>query len=334
MKENGKQVKNGKAFEYALATTYYEELVKLGINVVINKDRSFYNTEKCFRQVDDNAKNRFVVASKATFNTLVKIEPGLTSPQNENDVLQIRLASDAEGQKGDVRDIIFSRPLSKWEIGISAKNNNEDAKHSRLGPRKNNPNEDWGRNWFGIESTDEFWEEFNPVLKRIEVYQSNGITKWDEIKEKKEDEIYKPALNAFKHEIERQKENNKNLPNALTSYIIGKKPFYKVIKDDNNNLVIVKAFNIKGGLNKALNNHDAKYRTSKIEYPTRIIHFDFSEKRGQKNTLEMVLNKGWSISFRIHNAKKNLDNSLKFAVTLTGNPPVLFSQFLFQEDDL
>ena len=64
---------------------------------------------------------------------------------------------------------------------------------------------------------------------------------------------------------------------------------------------------------------------------TEIIKFDFSKKRGQKNTLEMVLNKGWSISFRIHNANKKLDNSLKFAVKLIGNPPVLFSQFLFQE---
>ena len=169
------------------------------------------------------------------------------------------------------------------------------------------------------------------MLKRIEKYQSNGITKWDEIKDKKEDEIYIPALRAFKHEIERQNGNIKNFPNALTSYIIGKKPFYKVIKDDINNLVIVKAFNIKGGLNKSINNQTAKFRTAKIVFPTEIIKFDFSEKRGQKNTLEMVLNKGWSISFRIHNADKNLDNSLKFAVKLTGNPPVLFSQFLFQE---
>ena len=37
MKEEGKQVKNGKAFEYALAITYKEELEKMGLLVFIEK---------------------------------------------------------------------------------------------------------------------------------------------------------------------------------------------------------------------------------------------------------------------------------------------------------
>lgn len=47
-------------------------------------------------------------------------------------------------------------------------------------------------------------------------------------------------------------------------------------------------------------------------------------------TLNMVLDGGWSISFRIHNAEKKVVPSLKFDINLTGNPPVLFTQHLFQ----
>lgn len=55
---------------------------------------------------------------------MVKIEPGLTTQQGERDELLIRIANDAEGIGGDVRDIIFCRKYTSWEIGI-AKNNHE-----------------------------------------------------------------------------------------------------------------------------------------------------------------------------------------------------------------
>jgi len=68
-------------------------------------------------------------------------------------------------------------------------------------------------------------------------------------------------------------------------------------------------------------------------FPTKIVHFDFpEEKDGLKNSLEMILDKGWAIKLRIHSGDSALKRSLKFAVSLTGNPPVLFSQFLFQEE--
>ena len=331
-KNEGKQVKNGKAFEYALAITYFQELKELQVNVALTEDKPLKQARKCFNNVDNEGQKKFLAASKATFDTLIKMEPGLRSQINDDDVLFIRLASDAEGQSGDVRDVIFSRPNSRWEIGISAKNNNEDAKHSRLGPKKTNPKEDWGWNWYGVYSTDAYWNEFNPVLDKIDEYISKGYKTWDEIKNVKEKEFYIPALKAFKNEIERQNQNNPKLPHALTTYIIGKKPFYKVVKDDKNNLVIVKAFNILKGLNMEVNGVKPKFKAPKINLPTRIIKFDFAEKKGQKNTLEMVLNKGWSIKFRLHSAKEDLTKSLKFAVALTGNPPILFSQFLFQEE--
>lgn len=332
MKHEGKQVKNGKAFEYALAVTYKEELRKLGLKVDIEEDNSFIIAQKYFSEVEDEEQKRYLMASKATFPTMIKIEPGLVSPQDANDSLKIRLASDAEGRSGDVRDVIFSRPSSEWEIGFSAKNNNEDAKHSRLGPHNSDPNKDWGMNWFGMVSTEEFWEDFNPILERVMEYKRNGYKKWEEIEENKESEFYIPILYAFKSEIERQYKKNPNLPSLLTSYFIGNKSFYKVIKNDQANIVIVRAFNYNGELNKTINKCKSKFKIPEIDHPTKIIHFDFPEdKKGMKNSLELIFDKGWSINLRIHTGDSSLIRSFKFAVQLTGNPPILFSQFIFQE---
>ena len=46
----------------------------------------------------------------------------------------------------------------------------------------------------------------------------------------------------------------------------------------------------------------------------------------------MILDEGWQISFRIHNASLKLETSLKFDINLIGNPPILFTQHLFVLD--
>ena len=102
-------MKNGKAFEYALAKQYYEYLRNEGINVeliendAINVARGYYN------DFHDLEKNRFDNSAKATISTMIKIEPGLTNPNGVNNILKIKLVSDSRGADGDVRDVIFKR---------------------------------------------------------------------------------------------------------------------------------------------------------------------------------------------------------------------------------
>lgn len=52
--------------------------------------------------------------------------------------------------------------------------------------------------------------------------------------------------------------------------------------------------------------------------PTTIYNLDY--KRGSKNTLELVMDNGWQISFRIHNALSRLEPSLKFDIQLIDIP--------------
>ena len=48
--------------------------------------------------------------------------------------------------------------------------------------------------------------------------------------------------------------------------------------------------------------------------------YSFDYKEGSSNTLILVLDKGWTISFRIHNASSRIEPSLKFDIQLVGIP--------------
>ncbi|MDE5808168.1 MAG: HaeIII family restriction endonuclease, partial [Muribaculaceae bacterium] len=93
-------------------------------------------------------------------------------------------------------------------------------------------------------------------------------------------------------------------------------------------LVIVKAFNIYGELNKPYLGVKSCYAVPKVNFPTRIVEFEF--KKDSSTTLNMILDRGWEISFRIHNASTMVERSLKFDIQLLGNPPILFTQYIFQ----
>lgn len=322
MAQNGEQVKNGKAFEFALANQYFQYLSENGIKVELDNDKPFYYAKECYLSRSDEAKAKFDDAAFKTIDSILKIEPGLTCNGNNNDVLKISLRADNAGEIGDVRDIVFQHQSPFWEIGFSAKNNNEAVKHSRLGKEL-----DFGKVWLGSPCSDEYWEEIDPIFSYIEE-QIKAKKNWKDLGKEKEEKVYVPLLRAFRKELLNIASRNKGIPGKLIQYLIGKKSFYKIIKDDRNNLVVVKAFNLKRKLNQPYMGNTARYKIPKVNLPTRIIEFEFKPK--STNTLYMVLDAGWEISFRIHSAKTEVERSLKFDINLLGNPPVLFSQYLFQ----
>ena len=320
------QVKNGKAFEYAIAKVYHDAISSRGLLVELIEDEAFQKAKGYFDEFNDNIQKRYLAAAEATLDTMLKIEPGLTAQKNDNDILKIRLAKDAEGQAGDVRDVIFCRKKPHWEIGFSAKNNNDSQKHSRL----SNAN-DFGEKWFGVKCSDEYWNALKPIFNFVKLYKDAGKS-WEMMGKDKETKVYIPLLNAFRDEVLKINSNYPDIPKKLISYIIGVSPFYQVIKEDSKNLVVVKAFNIGGGLNKTVNKLKSRYKVPKIDPPTRIVEFEFAPKpeNQMQDTLNMILDGGWEISFRIHSADDPIVLSLKFDVKLLGNPPILFSQYLFQ----
>lgn len=319
------QVENGKAFEYAIAKAYYDYLEDKGVTAFFQADEHYQNAKRCFEIQNEDSKAGFYTAAMKTIETMVAIEPGLTSPREKEDWLRIRLASDREGAFGDVRDVIFSRNYNNvaWEMGISAKNNHDAVKHSRLSQTI-----DFGKEWMECPCSSRYFSEIKPVFDYLtRMRNQNPQFKWEELGESKSEEVYIPLLKAFRKELLCLTKDNSAAPANLLQYLIGRKPFYKVIKEDRKNIVVVKAFNIGGKLNQTVNGRKPVIKTDVVRLPTRIIEFEF--KDNSDTTLMMILDEGWQISFRIHSASTYIETSLKFDINLIGNPPILFTQHLF-----
>lgn len=319
----GVQVKNGKAFEYSLAYQYYIHLKSLGKNVEFVANAARRVAEEFYNSFDVAKKNVFDIAAKQTIDSMLRIEPGLHAQKSTGDKLLIMLQNDSEGADGDVRDVVFRRLKPSWEIGFSAKNNNDAVKHSRLSHVL-----DFGKEWVGCPCSRTYWDEIKPIFAYLDSSKKNGET-FQTLGDDKITKVYIPLLKAFRKELMRINDNNERIPEKLIKYLIGNYAFYKIIKDDSHNMVVIKAFNINNELNKSINGVSTQYKTPVINLPTRIVEFDF--KRGNEdNTLDMILDGGWEISFRIHNASTAIEPSLKFDIRLLGNPPILFTQHLFR----
>ena len=317
----GEQVKNGKAFEYALAYHYYACLYALGKNVELVENSAIDVARRFYNSFVDSKRTEFDIAAKQTIETMLKIEPGLMAQKNSSDKLFISLQNDAEGAVGDVRDVVFRRITPSWEIGFSAKNNNDAVKHSRLSRIL-----DFGNEWLRCPCSSQYWEDIRPIFAYLREHEGQTF---NSLGDDKVNKVYVPLLTSFRNEMMRIYESNDLIPEKLIRYLIGNYAFYKIIKDDNHNLVIVKAFNINNELNKNINGVKAQYKIPVINLPTRIVEFDFKQG-AEDNTLDMILDGGWEISFRIHNASSKVEQSLKFDIRLLGNPPILFTQHLFR----
>jgi len=321
------QVDNGRAFEFAIAKEIAKWISATTHSKLI-RDSAFKRCEKCYTLVDASERKRFDKAASLPLDTLSRLEPAMLNAKSEDDVLFIRLCRDSEGQIGDVRDVILFRKNRSggisWEIGISAKNNNDAAKHSRI-------SEDihFGEKWLGMDTSDEYIASLHAVFNWVRARKSEGVVTWRELGDAKETDVYVPLLEAFMREMKRLFCENQTLAaQNLIMYLIGRRPFYKLIKNDRDNTSILKVFNFVPGLGKPYNAVRPECKPQAIPLPTRCVELAFLDG-GQRNTVSLIMDKGWQVDFRIHSASTKIEQSLKFDVTLEGNPPILFTQRLF-----
>ena len=318
--KNSRQMITGKAFEYAL-TIQFDEKLNQRTNVEIIKNSAFNVAEECFNNVSDSEKSEYLLYSSFSVNFLMDVEPRLYSDLGKNDTLQLEILSDDHGKHGDVRDVLILRALQKWEIGVSAKNNNDAVKHSRLSPTI-----DFGKQWLKIKSSQAYFNEINPIFNELAQIKEDSAGKklWRELGDY-HSSVYFPVLNAFINELRRLSEQNpKEVAEKLISYLVGNKDFYKVIK--RKNVVEIHAYNLNGTLNLPFGKVEPKYKTPRVGLPTKILSIDFKE--GTKNNVIVVFDKDWSLSFRIHNASSRVESSLKFDVRLKNSPKSLFKNRL------
>ena len=299
----------GKAFEFALITEA-EKLLSAICKVTLLKDASYASSKASFQLYNSPEQLRYTQGAVAALTHICQLEPRLAAPSSKSDILELQLMPDSAGQQGDVRDILFIRSNQNWEIGISAKNNHMAVKHSRLSDTL-----DFGSVWLGVNCAPKYFTSIAPVFQKLRTLKSQQA-KWSSM-QNKATTVYRPILDAFKGELLSLHKNNSNIPQTLVRYLLGNRDFYKVIRRKSK--VEILGFNLQGTLNKAAKGRNPN-TVSKLKYPTQIIRFDY--KPNSNNTLLLVCDQGWTISFRIHNAETLVVPSLKFDINLVGTPNV------------
>lgn len=293
------QVVNGKAFEWATALTLSDIL---GVEILDTPEAGV--ARNCFSNVESELRDRFIQNSQLGVEHILLREsrsPAISGASS------IRLARDASGQKGDVRDVIISNS-SRDEIGISCKTNHSDFKHPRLSDKIDFVKQ-WGLSVEGCSTT--YWQAVKPIFESLRDLKavSDGSALWSDLPDK-HNEVYMPILNAFEIELHRLMDQGSDSSalssRALSRYTIGSNDFYKLISEKSG--VKIQAFNMEGSLSGK--------RTALPEYLLGTDAID-----GSKESITVRMNKGYAFNFRLHNASSRIEPSLKFAVSAAGLPP-------------
>lgn len=317
----GIQTQNGKAFEYACIAALKEELLLYGV-VEIEETPQLETARELYEKVDAKMKEPLDKAAKAAVRVIKRLEPQLCFA-NDDEPLLLSIQSDAAGIKGDVRDVVCLRKQSGWEIGFSCKHNHHAVKHSRLSDTI-----DFGQEWLGMPCSKEYFDAVVPLFSELRQYRDESKKSgtpmlWSEIDDKTE-KYYKPILIAFMVELKKIAGNNKDVPEKMIRYLLGRHDFYKIITDDKRHTTRVEAINIAGTLNANAGKEKAITKIPLLKMPTKFYHIDF--KTGSDNTIEVVCDEGWQISMRIHNASSRVEPSLKFDVRLISFPSSVYAQ--------
>ncbi|WP_017282352.1 HaeIII family restriction endonuclease [Helicobacter pylori] len=299
----------GRAYEYAWCLAL-EQKLSVFKKVIVDKQNGFNACYKAYENLEKSLQERYLESAKQGVLLLLDCEPLLSevikSSQNE---ITLSLQKDKLGEIGDIRDILIY--FDKFCIGLSIKHNHDALKHSRL-----SKNLDFGEKWLGVGVSQNYKDTIKPLFERLENAKKEGML-WRDFPNK-EQEIYAPLLQAFKKEVLRIDENKKNkVPQKMVEYLLGKYDFYKAILLEREQKTKLEAYHFNNTLNRSVKNKPKRIiPLSKL--PTRMIYFDFKPK--SFNTLELVLNEGWSFSLRIHNASSRVEPSLKFDIKLLSKP--------------
>ncbi len=299
----------GRAYEYAWCLAL-EQKLSVFKKVIVDKQNGFNACYRAYESLEKSLQERYLESAKQGVLLLLDCEPLLSevigSSQNE---ITLSLQKDKLGEIGDIRDILIY--FDRFCIGLSIKHNHDAVKHSRL-----SKDLDFGKKWLGVGVSQNYKDTIKPLFERLENAKKEGML-WRDFPNK-EQEIYAPLLQAFKKEVLRIDEDKKNkVPQKMVEYLLGKYDFYKAILLEREQKTKLEAYHFNNTLNRSVKNKPKRIiPLSKL--PTRMIYFDFKPK--SFNTLELVLNEGWSFSLRIHNASSRVEPSLKFDIKLLSIP--------------
>ena len=278
------QTESGKAWEYGLAQQC-ADIANPNAVLIVNGPRQ--KAQQSYNLLSDIEKLKIDRAANEVVVFLRTHDPRLV------DTTRVLMQSDMMGAKGDVRDILLD--TAHGIVGISAKHRHKALKHSRLSDQI-----DFGEQWYGKPCSNRYWAS---VLPTFDGLRRNAGLLWKDLPNKHGD-IYLPILDAFIKEV-----SDYANPKEMMCYLLGRHDFYKVIKENGD--VSIQSFNMNGSLKWG----------SKTPLPDQVIQI--AMKPRSKTTAVMTMDRGWQVSFRIHNANSYIEPSLKFDIQLEGSPQTL-----------
>lgn len=303
----------GRAYEFVCLLTLEEKIKKLRpVNII--KNSSYSAAERAWCTLSNEMQETYKASSYVAVDKIFELEPRIV--ENNNDILELLIQTDAKGKKGDVRDILIIRHNIQWEIGLSLKHNHFAVKHSRLSRRL-----DFGKEWYGIPCSQDYWNGVKPIFDYL-IAEKNKHTKFNELTYK-ENDVYIPLLTAFINEINRQYQVHKDIPGKLVEYLLGKHDFYKIISIDKEQTTRIQSYNLHGTLNQNSESEQASIQIPVACLPTRIVSLGFVPEK--TNTVELYMDGGWQFSFRIHNAETYVVPTLKFDIQIVGMPTAIIT---------
>ena len=281
-----KQVLNGNAFEFAIAQAFNQQL---GCSIVMNP--AFWVTENAFKEIDYQAKNHITQSAHAITTFIIQRDKRL------NTATAIAIQGSGAGRHGDVRDLIIDCADGEF-VGISAKHNHYAIKHPRLSGTI-----DFGKSWGDHPVSDNYWQKVRPIFADLAARAKNG-EEFSQIPNKAA-VVYLPVLSAFEDELRRLCEDyGQQFIRKFFQYLIGRNDFYKVICDKRES--VIEAINLNGTLKWG----------SQWKIPKRIE--GIRRMSGSETRLIVIFEDGWQVLFRLHNARKKVEPSLKFDVGFVG----------------
>lgn len=305
----------GKAYEYACILAFGKIVSSIREIEIVKNESLLIAKSRYENDISEKDKKEMFLSAESGIKTIIEMEPKII--EDGKDKLTVLLQPDNVATKlGDIRDMLIIRRELSWEIGISVKHNHSALKHSRLSTKL-----DFGKSWFNLPCSANYFNEINPIFKRLKMLKEEKIC-WKDLADKEEN-TYVPLLQSFIKEFNYLSSLKKNITLDLIKYLIGSngKDYYKLIHN-NNHITTIMPFNLFKTLNQSTKNEKPKIIIPDIELPTRII--ELSLKNNSKTTVILTMDNGWSISFRIHNASTIVEPSLKFDIQLQSKPEALF----------
>lgn len=298
----------GRAYEYAWMTTLFNALDSVR-ETEIKYNSSYDANERAWNEISEEKRELYAISANAAVDAIIELEPLME--EDSRDTLFLEFQKDEFGEQGDVRDIVIRRDDIKWEIGLSIKHNHDAVKHSRLSHVL-----DFGKEWYGIPCSEEYWEDTSDVFDLLNREKIRG-TAWSELDDKERD-VYVPLLQAFLDEVSRAYDVDPTVPERMFEYLVGIKDYHKIVSHDKKRMTLIHTFNLHGTLNHPSDTKISAFEVSTVDIPTEILSMRF--KKNSNTTVEIYMDNGWAFSFRIHSASTLIQPSLKFDVQFISTP--------------